>query len=95
MPFMQKIDEAVHNSVVGRFFEFEARKAKFSTELNGALATFLTMAYILAVNPRIIADSGGPCIPDDDGIFGPAYSQCIEDVSCGNWRGKKILQRQK
>jgi hypothetical protein len=23
------------------------------------------MAYILAVNPRILADSGGPCIPNE------------------------------
>lgn len=84
MSFIQKIDEAVHNSFVGKFFEFEDRHATFSTELKGAVATFMTMAYVLAVNPRILADSGGPCIPDapeDGGIFGAAYSQCIEEVS--------------
>ena len=60
----------------------EDRKTNFTTELRGAVATFLTMAYILAVNPRILADSGGPCVPDDDngGIFSPAYEQCLEDI---------------
>jgi AGZA family xanthine/uracil permease-like MFS transporter len=84
MSFREKIDNAVHGSFVGRFFEFEERKAKFSLEFEGALATFMTMAYILAVNPRILADSGGPCIPDapeDGGIFGANYSQCLEEVS--------------
>lgn len=84
MSFMARIDEAVHGSFVGRYFEFEDRKAKFSTEVKGAMATFMTMAYILAVNPRIIADTGGPCVPDPQeigGIFGPNYSQCIEEVS--------------
>ena len=83
MSFIAKIDDAVHNSFVGRFFEFEKRNAKFSLECKGALATFMTMAYILAVNPRILSDSGGPCIPDpqeEGGIFGPNYNQCIEQV---------------
>lgn len=38
------------------------------------------IAYILAVNPRILSDSGGPCVPPDGAIFDPVYSQCIEDV---------------
>jgi AGZA family xanthine/uracil permease-like MFS transporter len=80
---IQKVDDAVQGSFIGRFFEMEQRKARFSTELKGAMATFMTMAYILAVNPRILADSGGPCIPDapeDGGIFGADYSACIEEV---------------
>ena len=83
MGFIQSIDEAVQGSVVGRFFEMEKRGTKFSTELTGAMATFMSMAYILAVNPRILSDSGGPCEPDPQdigGIFGPNYSACIEQV---------------
>ncbi|KAL7537936.1 hypothetical protein ACHAWF_005948 [Thalassiosira exigua] len=51
--------------------ERQERGSTFSTEVAGATATFLTMAYILAVNPRILADSGGPCVPGDGG-------ECIE-----------------
>ena len=80
MSFIAKIDESVHNSAIGRFFEFEERQAKFSVEFKGAVATFMTMAYILAVNPRILADSGGPCVAPDGAIFDPVYSECIEQV---------------
>lgn len=77
---MEAIDKAFAGTPIARFFEFEERGAKFSVELKGAIATFMTMAYVLAVNPRIIADSGGPCVPDEDGIFGEVYSTCIEEV---------------
>lgn len=95
MSFISRIDDVVHHSFVGKYFEFEDRHAKFSSELKGAMATFMTMAYILAVNPRIISDSGGPCVPDsleDGGIFGPNYSQCIEQVRVlGVSRGQKYF----
>lgn len=73
------VDEKFKGTKIAKFFEVEERGSSLSGELKGAFATFMTMAYILAVNPRIIADSGGPCVPDDDGIFGPAYSACMEE----------------
>mmetsp|Transcript_30322 Transcript_30322/g.64364 ORF Transcript_30322/g.64364 Transcript_30322/m.64364 type:complete len:579 (+) Transcript_30322:78-1814(+) len=82
MQFIKNLNDAVGKSFVGKFFQIEERGSTFSTELAGASATFLTMAYILAVNPRILADSGGSCVPNDDdgGIFGPTYEQCLEDI---------------
>jgi xanthine/uracil/vitamin C permease (AzgA family) len=39
------------------------------------------MAYILAVNPRILADSGGPCVvPEGGTIFSPEYEQCLVEI---------------
>ena len=38
------------------------------------------MAYILAVNPRILADSGGPCEYGDGGPFGDEYEVCLEET---------------
>ena len=35
------------------------------------------MAYILAVNPTILADSGGPCVPPDGNIFDESYEECL------------------
>lgn len=76
-----RINQSVHNSVVGRFFDFEGRNAKFTSELRGATATFFSMAYILAVNPRSLADSGGPCVPDDgDIIANESYLACLQDI---------------
>jgi len=39
------------------------------------------MAYILAVNPRIMADSGGPCVvPEGESTDSPEYQQCLFDI---------------
>jgi AGZA family xanthine/uracil permease-like MFS transporter len=75
-----RVNGAVNDSFIGRFFEMKERNTNLTTEFRGATATFMSMAYILAVNPRILADSGGPCVPDDDGIFGPAYESCLETI---------------
>lgn len=34
------------------------------TEFRAGTATFMTMAYILAVNASIVSDTGGPCIEE-------------------------------
>ena len=45
---------------LNRFFELDARGTTVARELRGAVATFLTMAYILFVNPQILAAAGVP-----------------------------------
>ena len=75
-----RIDEKFNNSTIGKFFEVEARGSKLSTEIGAGTASFLTMAYILAVNPRILSESGGPCVAPDGNIFAPEYEACIEEV---------------
>ena len=77
---INNINERFNNSRVGRFFALEERSSKLSTEFRAATATFLTMAYILAVNPRILADSGGTCVPPDGDIFDPDYEICMEEI---------------
>src|SRR4051812_3450534 len=39
-------------------FELQKRNTTVTRELRGAVATFLTMAYILFVNPNILANAG-------------------------------------
>lgn len=46
---------------VSNFFKLEERNTNIVTELRAGIVTFLTMAYILAVNAAILADSGGTC----------------------------------
>jgi len=74
------LNEAAENSAVGRYFEFKERKTNLITEIQGGTATFLTMAYILAVNPMILADSGGPCQDPDGNVFSPEYETCLQDI---------------
>ncbi|TKY65704.1 Adenine/guanine permease AZG1 [Spatholobus suberectus] len=56
-----RLNSLVAQSRVGKRFKLAERNTNFTTELRAGTATFLTMAYILAVNATIIADSGGAC----------------------------------
>src|SRR5215212_11430160 len=42
------------------WFELRARGTTVARELRGAVATFLTMAYILFANPEILSKAGVP-----------------------------------
>lgn len=48
---------------ITRYFQLDARGTTVATEFRGAVATFLTMAYILFVNPSILANAGVPLEP--------------------------------
>ncbi len=47
------------NSKVARFFRFQEHNTKMRTEVVAGVTTFLTMAYILIVNPAILGYDGG------------------------------------
>lgn len=62
---VDRLNAKVSKSAVGRYFKLDARNSCFTRELRAGTATFLTMAYILAVNASILTDSGGPCTVGD------------------------------
>ncbi|KAI8540195.1 hypothetical protein RHMOL_Rhmol09G0243100 [Rhododendron molle] len=62
---LTRLNKFVSSTRVGRHFKLVERKTTFTTELRAGTATFLTMAYILAVNASILTDSGGPCSVSD------------------------------
>lgn len=43
-----------------RYFEFERLSTNWRTEILAGVTTFVTMAYIVLVNPQILADAGLP-----------------------------------
>ena len=43
------------NTAIGKLFSFDAKKHNVRTEILAGITTFLTMAYILAVNPSIFS----------------------------------------
>jgi adenine/guanine/hypoxanthine permease len=45
---------------VRRYFEFERHATTYRTEIRAGVATFLTMAYIIVVNPAILEAAGLP-----------------------------------
>jgi AGZA family xanthine/uracil permease-like MFS transporter len=63
--FVETLNAKVGESRVGKYFKLEERNTYFTQELRAGTATFLTMAYILAVNASILTDSGGPCSVND------------------------------
>jgi adenine/guanine/hypoxanthine permease len=48
------------SATMSDFFELRARQTTVGREVRGAVATFLTMAYILFANPSILAAAGVP-----------------------------------
>ncbi|XWS35397.1 hypothetical protein CRYUN_Cryun21dG0122800 [Craigia yunnanensis] len=82
-----RLNSFVASSKVGKRFKITERRTTFTTELRAGTATFLTMAYILAVNASILTDSGGPCTiadcnnPSESCKFppvDPGYTACLE-----------------
>src|SRR5580692_6842372 len=56
--------------MLNRFFDLDARGSSVRTELFAGVATFMTMAYIVVVNPRILGAAGMP-------MAGVAAATCL------------------
>jgi len=63
-----------------RLFTLEARRTTVARELGGALATFLTMAYILFANPGILAAAG---VPFESAVAATALAAGICSIAMG------------
>lgn len=57
-----------------RLFHLSERQATVGTEVRAGLVTFLTMAYILLVNPQILAAAG---MPPSDVVFATAVGSAV------------------
>ncbi|KAM7266000.1 hypothetical protein ACFE04_003683 [Oxalis oulophora] len=75
---------------LGKRFKLAQRKTTFTTELRAGTTTFLTMAYILAVNASILSDSGGPCSVSD--CIPLCSNQSITDLTTCTSSGFRVIQ---
>ncbi|MEM0980428.1 MAG: NCS2 family permease [Cyanobacteria bacterium P01_H01_bin.58] len=64
----QTPEAAQADNAIARFFEFAALGTNFRTEVVAGITTFITMAYILVVNPGILSDAIFLAAPQD--LFG-------------------------
>ncbi|KAH7324391.1 purine transporter [Stachybotrys elegans] len=93
MTWVTRVNDGVAASAFGRWFLLEGcglpnerRGSRFLTELRAGVISFFAMAYILAVNSSIVADSGGTCVCEnptaDDPICAvdPAYLLCKNEI---------------
>ncbi|MDR1359877.1 MAG: NCS2 family permease [Deltaproteobacteria bacterium] len=70
------------SSVLEKIFQLRAKEATVRTELIAGLTTFVTMSYILFVNPNILAAAG---IPKDAAIAATIWSAVFSTVLMGLW----------
>ncbi|KAK9803822.1 hypothetical protein WJX73_003626 [Symbiochloris irregularis] len=82
-----RLDAFVAQSRAGTWFQLEERRTNFTREVYGGTVTFMTMAYILAVNPSILTLSGGPCTCSNSNTQDtcteaddPGYQACLDEL---------------
>ncbi|ROV94880.1 hypothetical protein VSDG_07128 [Cytospora chrysosperma] len=92
MTWVHTVNQKIAKSPVGRWFRLDGsghkktrRGSYFFTEIRAGLATFFAMAYIIAVNASIVADTGGTCICNggaDDPIcdVNTEYALCVNEI---------------
>ena len=66
--------------MLGRFFKFEENGTDLKTEILAGITTFLAMAYILGVNPTMLAEGG---MPASGVFFATAISSGIACIIMG------------
>lgn len=72
--------QATDMGMLERLFGLREAGTNVRTELEAGLTTFLTMAYILVVNPMILADAG---VPIEGALFATAVSAAIGSILMG------------
>ncbi|KAH7338449.1 purine transporter [Rhizoctonia solani] len=88
----ETLNTRVAESAIGRWFRLDGsghpkqrEGSLFTTELRAGTTTFFAMAYIIAVNASILADSGGTCVCESTAadpicLQNEAYALCKEVV---------------
>lgn len=52
------LNQLIHENMIKKLFGFNPKETTIRTEVMAGITTFLTMAYILAVNPSILSETG-------------------------------------
>jgi AGZA family xanthine/uracil permease-like MFS transporter len=63
--------------LIERYFQLKANNTTVKQELVGGLTTFITMAYIVIVNPQILSQAG---VPADGALFATCVSAAIATI---------------
>jgi len=69
-------------NAIARFFEFEKVDTTFRAEIVGGLTTFVTMAYIIAVNPGVLSQAMGPDLFPEL-VFATCFSSALATLMMG------------
>ena len=75
------------NAVLERIFHLKEKNTTVRTELLGGLTTFMAMAYVVVVNPRILGEAG---MPVEGVLFATCISAAIATLIMGVWANYPI-----
>jgi AGZA family xanthine/uracil permease-like MFS transporter len=78
---------AGNHSLLERIFHLRENNTNVRIELLAGLTTFMTMAYIVVVNPQILAEAG---MPVDGVLFATCLSAAIATLIMGLWANYPI-----
>jgi AGZA family xanthine/uracil permease-like MFS transporter len=67
-------------AAIERYFRIHERGSTLGTELRAGLVTFLTMAYILLVNPQVLSEAG---LPASDVVAATALGAAVGSFVMG------------
>ena len=68
--------------MLDQLFGLRAKKTSVGVELRAGVVTFLTMSYILFVNPQILSAAG---LPQRDVVFATAVAAAVATLLMGIW----------
>src|SRR5438445_10573481 len=83
----QPLDRSRSEELIERFFKLAENQTTVRRELLGGLTTFMTMAYVVVVNPRILAESG---MPLEGVLFATCISSAFATLVMGLWANYPI-----
>jgi adenine/guanine/hypoxanthine permease len=75
------------SSLLKRLFQLDEKKTTVQRELLAGLTTFMTMAYVVVVNPRILSEAG---MPVDGVLFATCISAAAATLIMGLWANYPI-----
>src|SRR5438445_3260699 len=83
----QPLDRSRSEELLQRVFHLEENQTTVRRELLGGLTPFMTLAYVVVVNPRILAESGMPL----EGVpFATCISSAFATLVMGFWANYPI-----
>ncbi|GMH47571.1 hypothetical protein TrRE_jg12044 [Triparma retinervis] len=62
------------------YFEITARGSSIGTEVRAGIASFLTVSYVILVNPQILSLTS---VPSTDSVFATCLSSAVGSILCG------------
>src|ERR1700694_6168459 len=75
------------NDLLDRVFHFTTNTPPIGRELLAGLTTFMTMAYVVVVNPRILSEAG---MPIEGVLFATCISAALATLIMGFWANYPI-----